>query len=369
SPALTNEEIFLSIMLAKEGLRSKGIYSFYLSPLNLTKKEEFPISTISLNEINKNSLIILHDLDLTRTAPIVGVKVRQAVKNGALLIAVDSSTKMFRMLDNVVSIGFDTRAIKEIIEKNAKNFNNAIVISKARPSSNKLTEWFTIRNLQHEFSLELAWGYLFVGAPANIQGLIDMFIPIDKEEMIPFDECMRMLKGGELSALIIGEDPIGAQYPYRVALEGASSLVVLDGYLTETASLADLFIPISLWHETAGTFTNLERRLRKLNKITEPPSGYSTISILEKIGNSFGIKLPSDPVTIFEKLSDEIKQYAEFEIDNVYDLNLLSVNCEKLTIPPAKEDFEHSIPESDTSYFQKALINYLKHKGLKNLPA
>lgn len=48
-------------------------------------------------------------------------------------------------------------------------------------------------------------------------------------------------------------------------------VVVSDGYLSETAQLADVVLPAALWAEKTGTYTNVDRTVHLQNKAVEPP--------------------------------------------------------------------------------------------------
>ncbi|MBI3555567.1 MAG: nitrate reductase [Deltaproteobacteria bacterium] len=48
-------------------------------------------------------------------------------------------------------------------------------------------------------------------------------------------------------------------------------LVVQDGFLTETAELADIVLPAAIWAEKVGTFTNVDRTVHISHKAIEPP--------------------------------------------------------------------------------------------------
>jgi anaerobic selenocysteine-containing dehydrogenase len=50
-------------------------------------------------------------------------------------------------------------------------------------------------------------------------------------------------------------------------------LVVQDGYLTETAQLADVVLPAAMWPEKTGTVTNADRTVHLCEKAIEPPGG------------------------------------------------------------------------------------------------
>jgi ferredoxin-nitrate reductase len=48
-------------------------------------------------------------------------------------------------------------------------------------------------------------------------------------------------------------------------------LVVSDAFMTETAALADVVLPVALWGEKTGTFTNADRTVHISQKAIEPP--------------------------------------------------------------------------------------------------
>ena len=48
-------------------------------------------------------------------------------------------------------------------------------------------------------------------------------------------------------------------------------VVVNDGYLSETAQLADVVLPSALWAEKTGTFTNVDRTVHLSEQAVEPP--------------------------------------------------------------------------------------------------
>ncbi len=48
-------------------------------------------------------------------------------------------------------------------------------------------------------------------------------------------------------------------------------VVVSDGYRTETSELADVVLPVALWAEKTGTFTNVDRTVHLQEQAVEPP--------------------------------------------------------------------------------------------------
>ena len=67
-------------------------------------------------------------------------------------------------------------------------------------------------------------------------------------------------------------------------------LVVLDSFLTPTARMAHVVLPIASFAETEGTFTNLEGRVQNLSAASDPPGeARSGWQVLAELGGRFGI--------------------------------------------------------------------------------
>lgn len=74
--------------------------------------------------------------------------------------------------------------------------------------------------------------------------------------------------------LIVGENTVVSdadRHHCEAALKKLDHLVVADLFLTETAALADVVLPVTGWAETDGTCTNTERRPQRLRAAVPPP--------------------------------------------------------------------------------------------------
>ena len=76
----------------------------------------------------------------------------------------------------------------------------------------------------------------------------------------------------KLKALyLVGENPFVSSPAFgRQALEKIPLIVVQDLFMTETAEMAHVVLPACSFVEKGGTFTNLERRVQKLNPLRPP---------------------------------------------------------------------------------------------------
>jgi len=86
------------------------------------------------------------------------------------------------------------------------------------------------------------------------------------------------------SALIFGEDPL---YDNKLEtynwLNGLDFLLVADNYLTETAKMANVVLPLSTFAETNGRFVNSNNVFQTVNKVISPPGGKENWEIFAKI--------------------------------------------------------------------------------------
>jgi NADH-quinone oxidoreductase subunit G len=127
-------------------------------------------------------------------------------------------------------------------------------------------------------------GKLLIGPPhAGSQGLIDMgvhpglepgYVQVNEPGM-DTRAILEAAAAGELDALLVfGADPI-ADFPDADladrALASGVFTVVTELFPTETVSHADVVFPSVAYAEREGTFTNLERRLQKLEKLLPVP--------------------------------------------------------------------------------------------------
>src|SRR5438128_10524909 len=91
-------------------------------------------------------------------------------------------------------------------------------------------------------------------------------------------EMFEAMEHGELkSAYIVGENPARSEADQTRAvrlLSGLDHLVVQDIFLTQTAELAHVVLPAAAgWAESEGTVTNSERRVQRVRRALEPPTG------------------------------------------------------------------------------------------------
>jgi assimilatory nitrate reductase catalytic subunit len=82
-------------------------------------------------------------------------------------------------------------------------------------------------------------------------------------------------------------------------------LVVADPFLSETAALADVVLPVCQWAEHEGTMTNLEGRVLHRRPARSPPSGvWTDLQILSALAEKLGRPglIEAEPELAFDEL-------------------------------------------------------------------
>ena len=98
---------------------------------------------------------------------------------------------------------------------------------------------------------------------------------LDREPGLTVVEVMKAAADGRLRGLyVMGENPAMSDPDAnhaRAAMARLEMLVVQDLFLTETASLADVVLPASAFHEKLGTFTNTDRLVQLARPVLPLP--------------------------------------------------------------------------------------------------
>jgi len=115
--------------------------------------------------------------------------------------------------------------------------------------------------------------------------------------------------GGPRGLLVFGSNvAVSAPHAGHVArrLAALDLLVVADVVLSETASLADVVLPVTQWAEEDGTLTNLDGRVLLRRKALPPPAEVRTdLEVLHGLAVRLGqpaARFPADPELVFDEL-------------------------------------------------------------------
>jgi formate dehydrogenase alpha subunit len=136
-------------------------------------------------------------------------------------------------------------------------------------------------------------------------------------------EMLKAAMAGEVKAMfILGENPMVSDPDIQhveKSLEALDFLVVQDIFMTETAKLADIVLPGVSFAEKDGTFTNTERKVKRVRKAIEPiGSSRQDWEILCDLSTRMGYPMNyDDPSKIFEEVAQVTPSYGGIYYDRI----------------------------------------------------
>ncbi len=83
-------------------------------------------------------------------------------------------------------------------------------------------------------------------------------------------------------AIIVGENP-AVDPAWSAKIEKLEFLVVADIYMTETAKMADIVLPLNSYVEDEGTITNWEGRRQSLKALGKPLTGHTNLELIARM--------------------------------------------------------------------------------------
>ena len=121
----------------------------------------------------------------------------------------------------------------------------------------------------------------------------------------------------KLKALyLIGENPyLSSPALGRQALEKIPLIIAQDLFMTETAKMAHVVLPACSLVEKGGTYTNLERRVQKLNPLRPPlHQSKSDFDIFLSLLRLLESPIPGDtPEAVFEEIGRVLPHYRDIQ--------------------------------------------------------
>lgn len=121
-------------------------------------------------------------------------------------------------------------------------------------------------------------GYRHIDVPEDREYIAGVWgIP---ESELPWEgaaatEMVHLMAEGDIRSCLVVCSNLMVSLPDNAvvqrALQNLDPLVVIDMFMSETAELADVVLPGTVWCEDEGTTTNLEGRVVKINKAANPP--------------------------------------------------------------------------------------------------
>jgi formate dehydrogenase major subunit len=116
------------------------------------------------------------------------------------------------------------------------------------------------------------------------------------------------------------------------ALEALECVVVQDLFLNETAKYAHVFLPGSSFLEKNGTFTNAERRISRVRKVTAPLAGKEDWEVTVALSNALGYPMSyAHPSEIMDEVASLTPTFTGVSYAKLDELGSIQWPCNEQT--------------------------------------
>ncbi len=320
---LTNEDYVAFREFSKTISQSET--SFYLND-DLLYKGFFGDNTelAKIDDLNSSDAIVVWAEDLKEKLPVLYLRIRQAVKNGVKLVVFGHTNET---LSDIADVFYGKDMVSENFEilkdlSKMKEINNLVVgknitaiLGKSTPfqSDESVTKLFEFLNSNANSKVLNAYSkgntYGAFQILENLKGLNDFVNDISKDNTDLL--------------FIVGADPIGRSvYSNQIKsiIKSINTVVTLDNFNHETSELSDYVVPISsTLGEKEGTFTNIEFRTSRIEKLV--PSPGQTVSdweFITSLMNFAGLKAETNSLEgLNRKAYENLDSYLSPVFDNL----------------------------------------------------
>ena len=237
---------------------------------------EDDIQLAKINDLNEADTVVVWSEDLKENLPVLYLRVRQAVKNGAKLIVFGHSNSTlldiadYFYTDDVISKNFeigDSLPMLEGVEKFINDKNVTAIIGKSTPFQADESIKKLVSYLQKYSNLKILNAF----STGNVYGAFHTLSSI--KNLSDFSEEVNSDNTDVL--FVVGADPIGKSiYSNQIKknIKDIDNVVCLDLFIHETSELGNYIIPTSsTLGEKEGTFTNIEFRTSRIDKLVPSP--------------------------------------------------------------------------------------------------
>jgi predicted molibdopterin-dependent oxidoreductase YjgC len=159
-------------------------------------------------------------------------------------------------------------------------------------------------------------GILILLEKCNTQGAVDLGLSPGGSGDGGKDILQKALEGKLKGLYLIGENPLVSSPAFgRQVLEKTPFIIVQDLFMTETAEMAHVVLPACSFVEKKGTFTNLERRVQRLNPLRPPlDQSKSDFDIFLSLLRLFESPIPAEtPEAILEEIGRVHPHYRDIQ--------------------------------------------------------
>ena len=304
-----------------------------------------------IDDLNSSDAIVVWAEDLKEKLPVLYLRVRQAVKKGVKLIVFGHTNETLSDIADVfygketVSENFeiikDVSKLEEIndyvIDKNV-----TAIIGKSTPQQSDASVSELFEFLKSNANTKILNAYTKGNTYGAFQTLENIKGTKDFVEDISSENTDLLF--------IVGADPVGRSfYSNEISsiLQDLNTVVSLDLFIHETTELSNYVIPISsTLGEKDGTFTNIEFRTSRIDKLV--PSPGQTVSDWEFITSLMNFAGLSNNLNSLEDLNNKAFEGIEDSSRPVFDNLDKPSNLDGIinTDTPTINTFENNLSQS-----------------------
>ena len=328
---LSNEDLF-NFRALIEGLGGTPVMDDWMAGGDLVRQFGVYPGT-NLGTLGQGDAVLVIATDLHEEAPIWWLRIKQAAERGAELIVANArqtrldsySTQQLRYAPgDAVRAGLGLLGaltgdpkLQSYVED-----RQTTAAAKALSAARNLIVVYGNEGLDYPGSEALARacarllsagnhlgrpnnGLIAVWPRANTQGAWDMGL-----RPLPAGLAGRLEQS--TGAYVVAADPVGDDPTVGQLLTGLRGLVVQDLFLSPTAELADVVLPVQSFVEREGTFTSGERRVQRLYPaMPGPVESLADWKILAELGHRLGLELEGRSAgQVFARIAAQIPDYA-----------------------------------------------------------
>lgn len=303
-------------------------------------------STATLNDLVSAETILWVGPDPKEELPVLYLRIREAVARGTKLVVLHPRTISLSELGIQIETqpGKEAEALRALLSEQGsdKRHMQARQALKAERLVVCVGQQFVGSSMHRgvdalaSFVRERPQAKLLLLVPnANSQGAIDMGVSphydsghIKTQEGLDARKMLMAVAEGKMRFLwLMGADLL-TDFPdqelVKRAMSSGAFIVAADLFATSTARHASVVLPAESFAEKTGTFTNLERRIQKVNATVPAPgvarSDWRIFSELsEMLGKSTGWRTSED---VSRAISAQVPTHAGFSWDGLEDEEL-----------------------------------------------
>ena len=275
-----------------------------------------------VDDLNSSDAIVVWAEDLKEKLPVLYLRVRQAVKKGVKLIVFGHTNET---LNDIADAFYGKETVSDNFEiikdfsklKEIKDYvidkNITAIIGKSTPQQSDASVSKLFEFLKSNANTKILNAYTKGNTYGAFQTLENIKGTKDFVEDISSENTDLLF--------IVGADPVGRSFysnEITSILQDLNTVVSLDLFIHETTELSNYVIPISsTLGEKEGTFTNIEFRTSRIDKLV--PSPGQTVSDWEFITSLMNFAGLSNNLNSLEDLNNKAFEGIEDSSRPVFD--------------------------------------------------